>query len=108
LCIFAQLSGCTAESAFMQRRDAVRYIVARTGLPARTVRAVMEAFLSFIMEQLAAGNRVDLRGFGAFMVRWRRPRMARNPRTGEPVPLGDRKVPFFKPSPKFLRLFKSQ
>jgi nucleoid DNA-binding protein len=87
----------------MRRQDAVRYISQKTGIEPARVRAVMEHLLEFIQEQVAQGQRVDFRGFGAFFLRWRRPRLGRNPRTGEPVPVGERKVPDFKPSPKFVR-----
>lgn len=87
----------------MRRQDAVRYISRQTGLEAAKVRAVLEHLLEFIQEHVARGERVDFRGFGSFFLRWRRPRMARNPRTGDPVPLGERYVPDFKPSPKFVK-----
>lgn len=87
----------------MRRHDAVRAIARKLGMEAAQVRAVMEELLGLIQERVAHGERVDFRGFGAFFLRWRRPRMARNPRTGQPVPVGERYVPDFKPSPKFLR-----
>ncbi len=87
----------------MRRYDAVRTIARKLGMEAAQVRAVMEQLLEFIQEHVARGERVDFRGFGSFFLRWRRPRMARNPRTGQPVPVGERYVPDFKPSPKFLR-----
>jgi integration host factor subunit beta len=45
---------------------------------------------------LARGDRVELRGFGAFSVKQRDARMGRNPRTGEAVPVPEKAVPFFK------------
>lgn len=92
----------------MRRQDAVRYVSRKTGLDTAKVRAVLEHLLEFIQEQVAQGQRVDFRGFGSFFLRWRRPRMARNPRTGEPVPLGERYVPDFKPSPKFVKRVRKQ
>jgi integration host factor subunit beta len=49
-----------------------------------------------IIEALAKGDRVELRGFGAFSVKSRDARVGRNPRTGEAVQVDDKKVPFFK------------
>ena len=49
-----------------------------------------------ITEALAEGNRVELRGFGAFSVKDRPPHEGRNPRTGEPVTVDAKRVPFFK------------
>jgi integration host factor subunit beta len=49
-----------------------------------------------ITAALARGDRVELRGFGAFSVKQRDARMGRNPRTGEAVPVPEKAVPFFK------------
>ncbi len=50
-----------------------------------------------ISKALAAGDRVELRGFGAFSVKKHKARLARNPRTGEPVQVESRSRPVFKP-----------
>ncbi len=50
-----------------------------------------------ISAALARGDRVELRGFGAFSIRARNPRPGRNPRTGEQVAVSGKTVPFFKP-----------
>jgi integration host factor subunit beta len=55
-----------------------------------------------IVETLAKGGRVELRGFGVFTVRHREARIGRNPRTGDSVKVKDKKVPFFKAG-KLLR-----
>ena len=54
------------------------------------------------IDALAIGDRVELRGFGAFSVKSRDARTGRNPRTGEAVKVDDKKVPFFKTG-KLLR-----
>ncbi len=58
----------------------------------RAVRAVLEA----VAAALAEGGRVELRGFGAFSVRVRQARTGRNPRTGAPVDVPEKPVPFFR------------
>ncbi len=55
------------------------------------------------MNAVCNGKKIELRGFGVFKQKSRRPRMARNPKTGEVVPLEKRFVPVFKPSPDFLQ-----
>ena len=50
-----------------------------------------------ITGQLAESGRVELRGFGAFSTRSRDARVGRNPRTGEPVEVSAKRVPYFKP-----------
>ncbi|MBL9029485.1 MAG: integration host factor subunit beta [Caedimonas sp.] len=52
--------------------------------------------LDEITSALAKGNRVELRGFGVFTTRSRRSRLGRNPRTGDPVKVDPKRVPFFK------------
>jgi integration host factor beta subunit len=59
----------------------------------RLVSAVFEA----ISDQLVAGGRIELRGFGAFSTRPRDARTGRNPRTGESVDVAAKRVPYFKP-----------
>tara|TARA_Y100000739_G_scaffold221334_1_gene221711 strand:+ start:534 stop:824 length:291 start_codon:yes stop_codon:yes gene_type:complete len=55
-----------------------------------------------IIETMAKGDRVELRGFGAFSVKERKARRGRNPKTGEPVEVANKHVPFFKTG-KLLR-----
>jgi len=68
----------------------------------RDVERIVNTVFSEITEALAKGNRVELRGFGAFSVKSRNARMGRNPRTGEPVRVESKAVPFFKTG-KLLR-----
>jgi integration host factor subunit beta len=62
----------------------------------RDVERVVNTILDGITESLARGERVELRGFGAFSVRHRPSRVGRNPRTGESVAVKEKHVPFFK------------
>lgn len=62
----------------------------------RDVENVVNAILNEITDALASGNRVELRGFGAFSVKNRPARNARNPKTGEQVTVDEKWVPFFK------------
>ena len=58
---------------------------------------VVSVILDEIGHALARGDRVELRGFGAFSVRHRKARKGRNPRTGEAVEVEAKSVPFFRP-----------
>ena len=51
---------------------------------------------STVAGALARGDRVELRGFGAFSVKQRGPRIGRNPRTGEAIQVAEKFIPFFK------------
>ncbi len=63
----------------------------------RDVERVVATIFDSIIETLAEGGRVELRGFGAFSTRGRDARTGRNPRTGEAVPVDAKRVPYFKP-----------
>ncbi len=62
----------------------------------RDVERIVNVIFDEIIEALARGDRVELRGFGAFTVKYRAPRVGRNPRTGDSVSVEEKHVPFFK------------
>ena len=62
----------------------------------RDIEQIVNVILDEITDALARGDRVELRGFGAFTVKHRASRRGRNPRTGEPVFVEEKYVPFFK------------
>ncbi len=68
----------------------------------RDVERIVNTIFEEIIEAMANGNRVELRGFGAFSVKKRDARIGRNPRTGEAVQVEEKHVPFFKTG-KLLR-----
>ena len=81
----------------MIKSELVQIVAARNPhLYHRDVENIVNAVLDEITDALAAGNRVELRGFGAFTVKHRPPRTGRNPRTGATVSVGQKFVPFFK------------
>jgi integration host factor subunit beta len=68
----------------------------------RDVEKIVNTVFEEITGALAGGDRVELRGFGAFSVKQRDARIGRNPRTGEAVQVEEKHVPFFKAG-KLLR-----
>jgi integration host factor subunit beta len=68
----------------------------------RDVERIVTTVFEEITRAMEQGNRVELRGFGAFSVKHRDARMGRNPRTGAAVPVEEKAVPFFKTG-KLLR-----
>ena len=68
----------------------------------RDVERIVNSIFEEVIDALAAGDRVELRGFGAFSVKKRDARIGRNPRTGESVSVEEKHVPFFKAG-KLLR-----
>jgi nucleoid DNA-binding protein len=86
----------------MTKADIVDEIAKATGLTKIETKAVVDGVFASVINAIANGNRIELRGFGVFKHKSRKPRMARNPKTGDLVPLDERYVPVFKPSPDFL------
>ena len=68
----------------------------------RDVERIVNTIFEEIIDAMAKGDRVELRGFGAFSVKKRDGRVGRNPRTGESVDVAEKHVPFFKTG-KLLR-----
>jgi integration host factor subunit beta len=68
----------------------------------RDVERIVGTVFDEIIDAMASGDRVELRGFGAFSVKKRDSRIGRNPRTGEAVEVEEKAVPFFKTG-KLLR-----
>ncbi|MCO6049456.1 integration host factor subunit beta [Mesorhizobium sp. RP14(2022)] len=81
----------------MIKSELVQIIAARNPhLFLRDVENIVSAIFDAVTEALAEGNRVELRGFGAFSVKNRPARTGRNPRTGDAVEVDEKWVPFFK------------
>ena len=70
----------------------------------RDVERIVSTIFDEISDALAQGNRVELRGFGAFSVKYRDARQGRNPRTGESVQVEKKAVPFFKTGKKLREM----
>ncbi|MFA5142935.1 MAG: HU family DNA-binding protein [Candidatus Omnitrophota bacterium] len=80
----------------MTKRDIVMKIAEEADLKQVDVKLVVQKTLDHITSALAAGKAVELRNFGIFKVKTRRPRIGRNPKTGVAVPIPERKVVTFK------------
>jgi integration host factor subunit beta len=81
----------------MIKSELVARLAARYVLPnRRDAERVVHIVLETMSKALAGGQRIELRGFGAFSVKQRPPRAGRNPRDGTTVALGVRKLPYFR------------
>ncbi len=63
----------------------------------KDVELSVKSLLEQMSDSLASGQRIEIRGFGSFSLHYRPPRIGRNPKTGDPVPLPGKYVPHFKP-----------
>ncbi|MGH7572461.1 MAG: HU family DNA-binding protein [Gemmatimonadota bacterium] len=88
----------------MTKADLVEQIAEATGLTKKDTAVVVDGFLEAVKQALAREQNIEIRGFGSFKVKRRRPRKARNPRTGESVHVPGRTVPTFKPSKELKEL----
>ena len=81
----------------MTKSELIARLAARNPhLYQRDVERIVATVFDEISKALADGDRVELRGFGAFSVKKRDPRTGRNPRTGEQVAVASKRVPYFK------------
>ena len=82
----------------MTKSDIIKEVAEGTGLTKVEIEAVLEGLILSISDSLRRGERVDIRGFGSFIVKQRAARDARNPATREIVKLQERFIPAFKVS----------
>ena len=82
----------------MTKSDLIKEVAEGTGLTKVEIEAVLEGVILSISDSLRRGERVDIRGFGSFIVKQRAARDARNPATREIVKLQERFIPAFKVS----------
>ena len=88
----------------MSKAQMVREISKDLGISESVVRRIIESMVSAIIREVASGGRVNIWGLGTFSSVTRAPRTGRNPRTGEKVPIPERKAVQFKPGRDFKEL----
>ena len=85
----------------MNRQDLIAAIAEKTGVTKKDTDAVVKAFTEIVMDDVAAGNKVQLIGFGTFESVERAAREGRNPRTNETMTIAASRSPKFKPAAPF-------
>jgi len=81
--------------------EEVRQVI---GLPLKEADIVVCTSLDSLVRALRSGNKVEIRGFGTFNTRQRGGRTGRNPKTGAPVDVPTKRIPFFKASKELREL----
>jgi integration host factor subunit beta len=66
-------------------------------VPVSQVEEAVKVLTNILAGSLASGERIEIRGFGGFSLRTHPPRLGRNPKTGEQVEIGQKRIPHFKP-----------
>jgi DNA-binding protein HU-beta/integration host factor subunit beta len=80
------------------KKDLVEKIAEKTGLTQVDTKIVVESFLEAVSQALQNGNNIEIRGFGRFKIKAKRPRTARNPRTNEHIEVQAGVKPIFESS----------
>lgn len=81
----------------MNKSDLIERVAGKLdGLSHKDVEVIVNQVFDAMTHSLVTGGRIEIRGFGSFEVRTRKPRTGRNPKTGETVKVDERRVPFFK------------
>lgn len=87
----------------MTRAKIAAIISDATGLSKKETEAVVEGFITCVIDSLKRNEAVEIRGFGTYKNNIKHPRVARNPKTGEKIELGKRFIPMFKVSKDFKK-----
>ncbi len=82
----------------MTKAELVEKVTALGDLTRRDGEVIVDAMFEAVIGALRAGDKIEIRGFGSFRTRQRKPRIGRNPKTGAKVDVPAKRVPFFKPS----------
>jgi len=82
----------------MTKADLIDEVSRLAELTRKDSEVIVETIFDSVGRSLRAGDKIEIRGFGSFRTRQRKPRMGRNPKTGEKVEVPAKKIPFFKPS----------
>lgn len=89
----------------MTKAELVEEVARAAELNKRDAEVIVETVFGSIIGALHRGEKVELRGFGSFRTRERGPRRGRNPKTGEPVEVPAKRVPYFKPGKELKEFF---
>ena len=87
----------------MTKQQLIEKVAAKTELKKSEVEVAVDSVLAMIAEALQANERVDLRGFGSFVVKDRKERQGRNPRTGETITIAAKRDAGFKPGKELTK-----
>lgn len=80
----------------MTKSELIEVIAQRTKIPKSRAEQVVNCIFETMADALKKGEGIEIRGFGSFTIRHYPGYTGRNPRTNEPVPVGPKKLPFFK------------
>jgi integration host factor subunit beta len=92
----------------MTKAELVEDVAKAAELTKKDAERLVEIVFESIIETLNQGEKIELRGFGSFRVRERGARRGRNPKTGDPVNIPAKRVPYFKPGKELKELINEE
>jgi integration host factor subunit beta len=82
----------------INKKDLIEIIAREQNqLPYKDIELSVKTIIDSMTQSLKKGERIEIRGFGSFSLRYRKPRVGRNPKSGQSVSIDERYVPHFKP-----------
>jgi integration host factor subunit beta len=82
----------------MTKADLIEEVSRLAELTRKDSEIIVETIFDSVVKSLRSGDKIEIRGFGSFRTRQRKPRVGRNPKTGARVEVPAKKIPYFKPS----------
>jgi integration host factor subunit beta len=92
----------------MTKADLVEEVTQLGDLTRRDGEVIVDTIFDSVIHALKSGEKIEIRGFGSFRIRQRKPRIGRNPKTGAKVDVPAKRVPYFKPSKELRDLVNPQ
>jgi len=92
----------------MTKADLIEEISRVVEITRKDSEVIVEAIFESIVRSLKGGDKIEIRGFGSFRTRERRPRIGRNPKTGARVDVPAKRIPYFKPSKELKDLVNGE
>ena len=91
----------------MTKADLIDNVARAVQMSRKDSEIIVETIFESVVKSLRTGDKVEIRGFGSFRTRQRRPRIGRNPKTGTRVEVPAKTIPYFKPSKELKDLVNS-
>jgi len=88
----------------MTKADLIDKVTAPGDITRRDGEVIVDTLFTSVIAALRLDDKVEIRGFGSFRTRQRKPRIGRNPKTGDRVEVPAKRIPFFKPSKELREL----
>ena len=92
----------------MTKADLIEDVSRLAEVTRKDGEVIVETIFDSIVRSLRVGDKIEIRGFGSFRTRQRKPRIGRNPKTGDKVDVPPKKVPYFKPGKELKELINKE